>query len=73
MGGLGVSDLMLKIKYVFHGYRPIIYISYTYNIWKVVYFIATEDSGIIKAIIYFIMFPFSLLLILFPLLSYLDI
>ena len=29
--------------------RPIIYIDYNYNSWKVLFFIATEDAGITKA------------------------
>ena len=69
----GDSYLMLKIKSTVSGERPLIDIGYKYNVRKILYFVATEDTGSTSIIspIYpstptrFLFFLFSLLLVLF--------
>ena len=41
----GGSYLMLRIKPMVHGGRPLIAIGYKYDAWKIIYFIVTYNAG----------------------------
>ena len=73
--------LVLNRKSMMTGYSPLIATGYKYNTHKVIYCIATEYAGITKSDItylsksiptHFLMFIFSLLLVLLSCLSSLD-
>ena len=41
----GCSYLVLRSKHMVPGDRPLIAIGYMYNMWKVLYFIVTDNAG----------------------------
>ena len=45
----GGSYLVLRIRHMVPGFRPLIAICYKYNARKVLYFIVTENAGITQA------------------------